>query len=504
MWIYPHSNPKIVTKKEKSWCLRKPILNHFIGIVDASSNSRELGKTMVGKILIVDDVATNRIVQKVKLSAAFYQPILASDGTSCLAVARTELPDLILLEQNLPDMPSAEVLRRLAIDPVTRSIPVIVITALRDPKARLAALNAGAQEVLSKPVDDQVLLARMRSLIRARANLDPVPQSGAALHLAEPVTQFDYPGRVALVTSGDAAAENWRAALQPELAGPLIIYTSTQALAAAISDPNKAAMPDVFAIDTEIDDPEAGLRIMSELRSSNGARHSAICLIRHDDNPDKAAFAFDMGADDVFLAAMSSAEIAGRLQKLVARKRMADQRRASVEDRLREALIDPLTGLYNRRYALPQLAQIGERALADDTSFAAFVIDIDRFKAVNDRHGHAAGDAVLVHVAKRLSANLRVGDLLARIGGEEFLAVLPDISLHEARRIADRLCNVISQRKFQLPDGDSVCVTVSIGLAMSAATRSDQISGLIEDADHALLAAKNAGRNQVTMGRSAA
>jgi two-component system, cell cycle response regulator len=460
---------------------------------------------MVGKILIVDAMATNRIVLRVKLSAAFYQPCLAQDGASCIALARTEAPDLILLDHALPDLPVSRVLQLLGMDPRTRAIPVIVTTATGDPQLRMAAIAAGAQDVLTKPVADQILLARIRSLIRAQAALDQgIEAATGALQLAEEASVFDGGTLVALVAQSDASAVRWRNALAPTLASGLVVYSSQQALAEAISGHQPGPVPDVFAIEGSPQDGEGGLRVLSELRSSPAARHSAVCLIRSDNSAAQAALAFDMGADDVFLSAMSTAEIVQRLHRLADRKKRADTQRASVEDRLRQALFDPLTGLYNRRYAMPQLAQIGKRALRDGTSFAAFVLDIDRFKRVNDHHGHAAGDAVLVEVAHRLSANLRVGDLLARIGGEEFLAVLPDVSLTEAKRIADRLCEVIAERPFVVSDSCMIPVTISIGLAISADTPSDEIGHLIEEADHAMLAAKNMGRNQVTISRSAA
>jgi two-component system, cell cycle response regulator len=460
---------------------------------------------MVGKILIVDDVATNRIVLKVKLSAAFYQPLLAVNGAACLEMARNEQPDLILLDQYPPDIPFAEVLRNLALDPVTRSIPVIVMTAYRDGQARIDALAAGAQEVLSKPVDDQVLMATIRSLIRTQSSINPSADDPAqALQLAEPAAVFQHPGHIALVATDPVLIDTWRRLLDGDTGPTLILHANAQALAASLSDPARGPVPDLFALETGPGNPETNLRILSELRASPTARHSAVCLIRPDNNTDRAASALDMGADDVILPAMAPDEVLHRLRRLIARKRLSDQHRASVADQLRQALIDPLTGLYNRRYATHQLLQIGERALTDGTSFAAFVIDIDRFKAVNDHFGHVAGDAILVQVAQRMSGNLRVGDLLARIGGEEFLAVLPDVSLNEARSIAERLRSAMASQPCTLADGRRVSVTISIGLAISAATHSDDIPKLIEDADNALLFAKSAGRNQVTMGQSAA
>jgi two-component system, cell cycle response regulator len=458
-----------------------------------------------GKILIADDVATNRIVLKVKLSAAFYQPLLAADGAACLDMARRDLPDLILLDQFLSDMPFTAVLRDLAQDPATRDIPVIVMTAYRDPRARIDALAAGAQEVLSKPVNDKVLMARIRSLIRARATINPVADDASqTLQLSESPAVFHHPGHIALIASDPGLISDWQNLLRAYGGPDLILYPDAQALAASLSDPHAGPVPDVFAVETGADNAEASLRILSELRSNPVARHSAVCLVRPDDNTEQAAFALDMGVDDVILPAMVPGEILHRLRRLVARKRLLDRHRASVTDQLRLALIDPLTGLYNRRYAMAQLMQIAERALADSTSFAAFVIDIDRFKTVNDRFGHAAGDAVLTQVAQRMSENLRAGDLLARIGGEEFLAVLPNIALDEARLIAERLRSAMAAQPCSLADGRRVAVTTSIGLAISAATRPEDIPQLLEDADSALLAAKSSGRNQVTLGQSAA
>jgi len=180
-----------------------------------------------------------------------------------------------------------------------------------------------------------------------------------------------------------------------------------------------------------------------------------------------------------------------------------------VQDGLRMAVLDPLTGLHNRRYAMPHLAAIAERAAATAAPFAVMVVDIDRFKQVNDCWGHAAGDFVLVEVARRLTANLRASDLLARIGGEEFLIALPDSTLADARVVAERLCHVIEEHPIALPDAGAVRVTVSIGLAVSGqvpdgGVTPEPVPALLNRADRALLHAKSAGRNQVTISLSAA
>ena len=462
---------------------------------------------MSGRILIVDDVATNRIVYRARLVAAFYDPSLAVDGESCLAAAVDQRPDLILLDLCLPDMPGNEVLRRLRADPRTHDIPVIVLTGALDCETRLAAFSAGADDVIVKPASDQVLLARVRNLLRARGESG---YSGAAelpaAGFAEASAPFEQRATVALVSGQTDSARRLQQDLSSQLRDRLVVLSRAQVLAEAAGGPLGLDVPDVFIIHDDGGDPAGSLRLLSELKSHLATRHSAVCVLGTAGDGEDAAMVFDLGADDVVGPQVSAAELAMRTRSLLRRKRQGDQRRAQIEDGLRLAMVDPLTGLYNRRYALPQLASIAARAAVMRQEFAVMVVDLDRFKTVNDKHGHAAGDVVLVEVARRLRANLRDEDLLARIGGEEFLAVLPDSSHTAARLVAERLCAAVDERPIRLSSGVSLRVTVSIGMAVSAVAVGGGLSveKLVEQADLALLESKGAGRNQVTYRLSAA
>jgi two-component system cell cycle response regulator len=133
------------------------------------------------------------------------------------------------------------------------------------------------------------------------------------------------------------------------------------------------------------------------------------------------------------------------------------------------------------------------------------VLDLDWFKHVNDRFGHPAGDAVLVEVASRLRANLRAEDLLARIGGEEFLVVIPNTTLDTARATAERLRNVVSESPIvHLGISKSIRVTISVGLSISGPDDGSATMDIIRAADRALLIAKSQGRNAVETWSSAA
>ncbi|MFN4170573.1 MAG: diguanylate cyclase [Pseudorhodobacter sp.] len=466
---------------------------------------------MPGRILIVDDVATNRIVYKVKLGAACYEPILAVNGADCLTIARDGRPDLILLDMILPDLEAPHILRTLRADPVTAAIPVVVLSSDMDPERRMAAFAAGADDFLCKSVSDEDLLSRLRNLLREYEEISG-PETGEAtmraLGFAEAQQGFAPAGSIAIVARKRESALHLRHELAPHLVDRMMVMSREEALGERTGGP----MPDVYLLETDRQDPLGHLRLLSELRSRHDSRHAGICILHHDGDG-QPAMCFDMGANDCALARTDPREIALRLTRIMARKREADRIRASVRDGLRLALIDPLTGLHNRRYALSRLEGVAETARQTGGSFAVMVVDLDRFKLVNDLHGHAAGDAVLVEAARRLASTIRASDLVARIGGEEFLVVLPGADLAMARPVAERLCQAINEQEFELPGQGWLQVTCSIGLAASDRqdrTEADPVYGLetvsavIDRADRALLQAKTAGRNQVTISRTAA
>jgi two-component system cell cycle response regulator len=462
---------------------------------------------MGARILIVDDVAANRIVQQARLAAAFYEPVLAADGASCLAILREERPDLVLLDLGLPDISGLEVLRRLRSDPSSRDVPVIALTATGKTEERLAALAAGADDVVDRPANERVLLARLRNLLRLKAESDfPAPDAMPLTGLAEAQTAFEPQGTIALVAPQYVPGKGLCDALAGQLRDRLVVLSRHDALAEIAFDPGHDSLPEVFILHDDGSNPSGTLRLLSELKSHQATRHAAVCVVGPAGEGDEAAMAFDLGADDAVGQDISVEELVLRTRGLLRRKRHCDRQRARMHDGLRLAMRDPLTGLYNRRFAAPHLSAVAARSREEGTQFAVMVMDLDRFKQVNDLYGHAAGDQVLVEVAHRLSANLRDSDVLARIGGEEFLAILPRSCMVTAQRVAERLCRVMEDQPIRLASGEELQVTVSIGVAVAGASgdASYAVDGLVEQADLALLESKGAGRNQVTYRLSAA
>jgi len=460
---------------------------------------------MAGLILIADDVATNRIILKVKLAAACYDVIHAGHVDHLMETARAQRPDLIIVNQNLLGGGAVAATRKIRLDPTCRAIPVIVALPSPDPREMLDALSAGADDVLSAPLDETVLLALVRNLIRTRANHDDLAHrqtNPSAVGFAETVQAFTRLPRIALVAPSRETGLMWRASLGKALADRVTVLTTAQAL----KETQDGGAPDAFVIANTQASSSEGLRLISELRSRRSTRHALIFFNNQPSAPCDTITALDMGANAVLNGPFDAQELTARLNILIPLKFEADASRKALDQRLRQAMKDPLTGLSNRRCAQEYLNQITGGKAACDQTFTLMLLDLDRFKSVNDRFGHLAGDDVLVDVARRLRANLRADDLLARIGGEEFLVALPGIGPREAGCFAERLRRVISDQPVVTSAGESIPITMSIGVVVGGKNHNPEapVERLIESADKALYASKAEGRNQVTFVRTAA
>lgn len=470
-----------------------------------------MGLVMDGMVLIADDVATNRILLKATFGDAGYTPILTSAKGDCLQRAAAERPDGIVLSLDLAVADNVALLSKLKADPRTRDIPVIVLTPSQDVDLRLRALDIGADDVFSPPLDGKVLLARFRNLLRSRRAYAGLTGGHEAMlfGVEEEAIDFTLPGALTILSDRADAAEALCRDLRPLMAERIRVAGLAGFL--QDSDPGAGAA-DLYLVDGSGDGEDPARRLLPELRSRMTSRHAGICVMTGRNRADQATMALDLGADAIIDTATHPREVAARLRRLLLHKRQSDRTLSRLQDGLRMAMVDPLTGLFNRRYAMAFLAELTESARRSGQPYAILLADLDRFKSVNDRFGHATGDQVLVEVAQRLTKGVRREDLVARIGGEEFLIILPDQSLARAEQIAHALCRMIEEQPVAHHHDDPVHVTASIGLAVwtpgedfalsrSSANRPGTARGheVIERADRALLRSKQAGRNHVTI-----
>src|SRR6056297_149996 len=378
-------------------------------------------RLMPGKVLIVDDIATNRIVLNVKLSAAGYTVVQASSGQAGLDTARRERPDIVLLSSSLPDMPVTGLLAQFGRDEALHGIPTIALVKGHETTRKLALLEAGAAAL-----DAQAICSRGHAPQAEMRRLIESAPSSPDIVLVE-------------CAEGEATAQS--------------------------------------------------LSLISDLRAGPNTRHCGLVVVVPGNDSQLLASAFDRGADDVLVKGFHTRELRLKVQRLARRKRLGDARRAHMQAGLHAAITDPLTGLFNRRYALPHLEKLTAGSRPETARCAVMALDIDHFKRINDQHGHQVGDAVLAELAELLKNSLRKDDIAARIGGEEFLVVLPDTSRAEAQETAQRLCRLISRHAFQASGVEEpLRVTVSIGLAMTERGGGPELPPRAEDAVETLLA----------------
>ena len=444
---------------------------------------------MAVPVLVVDPSADGRSYLGHVLGAAGYEVRTADGLPAARRAARSVRPRAVFVSAGTGDEAGTSLAAGLAADPLFARCGVIAIARDAAPDVRLALLRAGATDVLEDPLNRRFLAARLRAMARPRSVADELAlreETTRALGLSEPAVPIPpMPGRIAVHSSDPDAASRTIAELSRHMSDRLIPAPSAEAAGAEVG----------LLLVTPGDDADA----VAALRAS--LHETRLLAVLGDGHGTDAAAALDMGADDVAGAGDDPAELALRLRALVRQAHDRARCRARLADGLDSAHRDALTGLWNRRYAEPHLSQLAEAALAAAQPLAVLVLDIDRFKSVNDRHGHPAGDAVLREVASRLEGSIRVADLLARLGGEEFLVALPDTGPEQARAVAERLCTAVTERPIALPGGDGVAVTLSAGLAHM---RQGQPNGmvaarqLVAAADRALYRAKAAGRARVT------
>lgn len=439
---------------------------------------------------------------KVKMLAAQFSVDACGSRSDAEGLIAKQKPDLILINLSDPIEDRHEFCRELKKNPETAAIAIISVGVADTARARFAALDAGADDVLPRPINDALLLARIRSLLRVRhARHELMLRDGTsrALGFEEAKCNFEATAHVALLSRHRASGDILAAQLNSGLVVPVTRLETDTVLANSVSP-----VPDLFVIDgTQDKDNGRGIfRLISDLRSRAETRLSALFVILPHADPEIAALILDLGADDAVSMTIADDEMVLRAKALVRQKKLHDKLRDTVRDGLHAAVTDSLTGLYNRRYIEPHLARMAEQAQISQCEFAVMMLDIDHFKSINDRFGHAAGDKVLIEIANRLRENLRAIDLVARVGGEEFMIAMPKTNNDQGQVAANRLRRLISQRPFLLgPDKPVLSVTMSVGVAVGGLQRLDpvQISAMCGMADAALYAAKSAGRDKVAM-----
>ena len=451
---------------------------------------------MTARILVVDDIAANVKLLDARLSAEYFDVLTAMNGRDALAICERGECDVVLLDVMMPGLDGFEVCRQLKTNPATHHIPVVMVTALDQASDRVRGLDAGADDFLTKPVSDVALVARVRSLARLKLMTDELrmravtsKEIGIQNPEREAVSDQGRQGRVLLIDDRPTSHERIAAMLNDEHAVEID------------SDPNDALFRaaegdyDLVIVSLSLENFD-GLRLCSQLRSLDRTRNVPILAISEGDSNARLVRGLEIGINDYLMRPIDKNELLARVRTQIRKKRYTERLRDNVQLSIEMAITDPLTGLYNRRYMESHLGSLLEQAVSRKKPLTVLVLDIDYFKAINDTHGHDAGDDVLREFSFRIKKSIRGIDLACRYGGEEFVVVMPETDITVATMVAERLRRRVATEPFPIQDGSrSIEVTISIGI--SALGRDDTAANILKRADAALYRAKRDGRNRV-------
>ena len=455
---------------------------------------------MTARVLVVDDLEPNVKLLEAKLRAEYFDVVGAFSGVEAINRAKTEQPDIILLDVMMPGMDGFEACRILKKSQETAHIPVVMVTALDQQADRVAGLEAGADDFLTKPVEDVALFARVRSLTRLKMMTDELRMRYATGQGLGVVEKIDFEcienpnekSRILVIDDQQEQAERLRAHLGASYQISVEVDPNVALVRARSGD------FDLVVVNMAIESADP-LRLCSSIRSFEETRLTPLLAIVRQGDTRKLVRALDIGVNDYLTRPVDKNELTARVATQIRRKRYVDQLRSSFQASLEMAVTDQLTGLYNRRYLASHLAAMFDRAFWTGRPLSVMILDLDHFKSVNDTHGHDAGDKVIQQFAERIRASVRGMDLACRFGGEEFLIAMPDTEKKTAGIVAERIREDVARQRVVLNSGrDELQVTVSIGIASTEdGPKDDSAQKLIKRADEALYAAKSAGRNRV-------
>jgi len=372
-----------------------------------------------------------------------------------------------------------------------------MVTALDSPVDRVRGLEVGADDFLTKPVCDVVLIARVRSLTRLKMMTDELRmralssrEIGAQAPERSAVADTGKGGRVLLVDDRSSSYERLTPLLAEDHAVDLETNPAEALFRAADGD------YDLLIVSLDLDNFD-GLRLCSQARSLERTRHVPILAVADPEHNMRLLRGLEIGVNDYLLRPVDKNELLARARTQIKKRRYADHLRDNVQNSIEAANTDALTGLHNRRYMEVHLATLAEQAASRGKPLALMMLDIDYFKSINDSYGHDAGDDVLREFAVRIRKSIRGIDLACRYGGEEFVIVMQETELTVAGVVAERLRRAIAGEPFAINKGARrIEVTISIGLS-TLERKSEAVGDVLKRADIALYRAKHDGRNRV-------
>jgi two-component system cell cycle response regulator len=470
----------------------------------------------VPKIIVADDdQALSRTLSWI-LKENGYEVVAVTSGDTLLERLAADQYDLLLLDIMMPGTDGLQLLERVKTDPQHQHLPVLMISSMPPEDATVRALGLGAADFISKPFRVRELLARVKAHLRVGRELNLARAEARTrtemVEILQEVTASIKPEEIydilvrrvarglriskcSLVIAGPGEDEATVVAAyeNPMLRNLKIELKRYPEIRRALETRQIVLVKDVttdqlydqarreWQAEGRAVPTRSAIAIPFTLKEQPGG---VFFLRTTDEDPPLNEQDVDF-AGQVIRAAVSSLEKAYDLESaMMGREQMKHL-----------AETDPLTEVYNRRALFEKLAQEVERANRYATVLTCLMVDIDKFKDINDAHGHLVGDSVLRQLGQILRRELRTVDVVARYGGEEFVVLLPETASSGARIFAERILRKVARHDFG-EHGRPIHVTISVGIACYPDLRAPDGESLLKLADANLYQAKADGRNR--------
>jgi two-component system cell cycle response regulator len=420
------------------------------------------------KALVIEDGKIHRQMIGMVLEALDVEVHLVQSAEEGLAALASANYDLISLDLHLPDMDGLEFCRRLRAEEATQLIPIVLLTS-EDADATLKmAYGAGVTEVMRK------------------SSIEELQQSfGSLVNRLHRV----YSGRVLYVEDSPTTAQLTISILK-QMGLVVDHYLSGEDALEAFWRRDY----DVVVTDVVLEGELSGLSVVRGIRSAGtDKREIPVLAVSGNEDMSRRIEILRSGANDYVEKPIVEEEFKARLGNLITNKQLFDQVRSQQCELRKLAVTDQLTGLYNRTYLAETAQKYVSSAIRHRESLSLLMLDLDKFKDINDTHGHAAGDRVLAAIGTLLMSRCREEDVVARFGGEEFIILLPRCDLENAIYKAEHLCQFV--RDLQ-PDDRMVSASFGVSCIHQGGRHID-FEKLLKEADMALYAAKRNGRDRV-------
>ncbi|MFI4983803.1 MAG: PleD family two-component system response regulator [Rickettsiales bacterium] len=451
---------------------------------------------MTARVLVVDDIDFNVKLLDTKLKQEYYNVFTAFNGKEAIQKAKEVQPDIILMDIMMPEMDGFEATRIIKSQEETMHIPIIMVTALHAQEDRVRGLEAGADDFLTKPINDQALMIRLKSLVRLKLMIDELRlRDQTSQHFGVTPETMEKRNKIegsnVLVIEDDVVqAKKIKDKLMAK--GLNVDVCETAEVANDFIAAKKYALLIISTLLFSAD----GLRLCSEFRSKDELRHTPILIMIDEHDERTLTKGLEIGVNDYLLTPIDANELMARVTTQIRRKNYQDQLKDNYLSSIAQSITDGLTGLHNRRYFDTHFNNMVNQAKTMNKKLSVIMVDVDHFKKVNDTYGHQSGDEVLKEVSRRVQLGVRTADLCARYGGEEFVIVLPDTDAAGAKVVGERLRSYVEGMPFPVPvEPKTIKCTASFGVSELKAD--DTCESLLGRADQGLYKAKEGGRNQV-------